>query len=49
MPVKTTRIFIAMVLLMYAADSATDSLHNPVLQKALLDMARKIEEATEGQ
>jgi cell division protein ZapA (FtsZ GTPase activity inhibitor) len=45
---KDDQDFIAMVLLMYAADNATESLHNPVLQKALLDMAKKIEEATEG-
>lgn len=45
---KDDQDFIAMVLLMYATDSATESLHNPVLQKALLDMAQKIEEATGG-
>ncbi len=41
---KDDQDFIAMVLLMYAADAATESFHNPVLQKELTEMAGRIDE-----
>jgi len=41
---KDDQDFMAMVLLMYAADSATESFHNPVLQKELTDMSQRIDE-----
>lgn len=39
--------FVAMVLLMYAADSATDEEHSPLLRQTLADMAAKIDRAVE--
>ena len=41
---KDDQDFIAMCLLMYAADSATDNIHNPLLKKELTNMAARIDE-----
>lgn len=41
---KDDQDFVAMCLLMYAADHALDSNHNPVLYKEVTDMIRKIDE-----
>lgn len=37
--------FVAMVLLMYAADSATGEEYSPLLKQSLVDMAAKIDRA----
>ena len=42
---KDDQDFLAMSLLSYAADSATDSLHNPMLQDELNKLSAKIERA----
>jgi cell division protein ZapA len=42
---KDDQDFLAMVLLMYAADSAIDSSHNPIAQKELGEMIKKLDEA----
>jgi len=42
---KDDQDFLAMTLLSYAADSATESLHNPMLQDELNKMTTKIERA----
>lgn len=42
---KDDQDFIAMCLLMYAADSAIESHHNPIVQSDLVDMIRKIDTA----
>jgi hypothetical protein len=41
---KDDQDFIAMCLLMYAADSVIDKFHNPVVQKELGDMIKRIDE-----
>lgn len=41
---KDDQDFMAMCLLMYAADSAIESTHNPIVQSELKDMLRKIDE-----
>lgn len=40
---KDDQDFVAMCLLMYAADSVIDKFHNPIVQKELGDMIRKID------
>ena len=42
---KDDQDFIAMCLLMYAADSAIESHHNPIVQSDLTEMIRKIDAA----
>ncbi len=44
---KDDQDFVAMCLLMYAADSAIESFHSPVVQQELDGMIRKIDEALE--
>lgn len=41
---KDDQDFLAMCLLMYAANNVTETGHNPVAQKELSDMIKKIEE-----
>jgi cell division protein ZapA (FtsZ GTPase activity inhibitor) len=41
---KDDQDFLAMCLLMYAANSVTEANHNPVAQKQLSDMIKKIDE-----
>jgi cell division protein ZapA (FtsZ GTPase activity inhibitor) len=45
---KDDQDFLAMVLLMYAADSAIDAAHNPVAQKELSEMVKRIDDALAG-
>jgi cell division protein ZapA len=42
---KDDQDFVAMCLLMYAADSAIESHHNPIVQSDLSEMIRKIDAA----
>lgn len=41
---KDDQDFMAMCLLMYAADNAIESHHNPIAQSELRDMIKKIDE-----
>jgi cell division protein ZapA (FtsZ GTPase activity inhibitor) len=41
---KDDQDFVAMCLLMYAADNAVENLHNPLLQNELKNMAKRIDE-----
>lgn len=40
---KDDQDFLAMCLLMYAANNVTESNHNPVLQKELSDLLKKLD------
>jgi cell division protein ZapA (FtsZ GTPase activity inhibitor) len=42
---KDDQDFLAMCLLMYASDNATEPFHHPVLQSDLKEMSDKIDEA----
>jgi cell division protein ZapA len=44
---KDDQDFVAMCLLMYAADSATEKSFNPTLQKDIADIIRKLDTALE--
>jgi cell division protein ZapA len=42
---KDDQDYVAMTLLMYAADSAVDAFNNPALSKEILKLANKIDKA----